>query len=123
MLTIFESNIVSEGKGLSYTVAGVTGLLGGPLGAFNAAYQNDKIQALDSDNDFEKTGKPNLYKNNRAGKNIAYQMLGMIPVVGAVTNIMLAMDRWDKLDELEKTKANAIKIAEKCNLKIQPKGK
>lgn len=123
MLTIFESNIISEGKYLSYAIAGATGLLGGVPGSINAYYNNEKVQALDADADFEKTGKYNLYKNNRVGKGLSYQILGMIPVVGAISNIMLAMDRWDKLEEKEKTKENAIKIAEKCDLKIQPKGK
>ena len=119
MITIFETMNLNEGKMIGYAVAGVTGLIGGPFGSLNASYNNEKIQSLDSDNDFERTGKYNIHKNNRAGKGIAYEILGMIPVVGAISNILLAMDRWDKLEELEKTKQNATKIAKETGLKIR----
>lgn len=123
MLTIFETNILMEDRYTSYAIAGLTGLVGGAPGSINAMYNNQKVQAATQDLEFKKSGEYKLYKTDRTGSGLIFSLIGAIPVVGAVTNIMLAKQRWDALDEQDKTDSNAKKIIASSKLKIRDKEK
>jgi len=88
-------------KALGYTVGGLTGLIGG--GGLAGYYQSKKAEAAQRELD-KREGKLDMYKTDRSGRHILHSVGGSIPIVGAVTNILAAKNRYDLEDKLENKK-------------------
>jgi hypothetical protein len=89
-----------EGRGLGYVAAGLSGLGGVYTGGSIAGhYQSKKQEAAQRELD-RRAGKLDIYKSDSTGRHMVSGLMGSLPVVGSLTNIYKASERYALEDKL-----------------------